>query len=446
VSELVLRSVVLLAAALAAGALVVPRAALVDGLDALAGTCAATGLALLAAVLAAASALGLPKGACAGLAFALAAGGLLRLVQLRPSAKPGFGRRLALALGLLALLHPGLLLALRTPPILIDAVTCWWPKMVEAANGAAPRPDLFIPDTQPFYPRGVPWLAALASLGTEPDGRMIRLVPLLWWWSTLVALAELGARLGAPRAAAALAILVALVPEAAACAHAGYVDTAISGCVLLSGAGLTLARADARWALVVAVAGAGAASAKEEGSVLLAVVVLLLGAELLARRLAPGAFVAALVIAALALPWWSVRTSYNLVYASLIRPVLGDPWLFVDRLGVTLRELLDMHVRHAPSTYDDGAPTFIAWAWTTCALLACAGSRVRVAPALLLAGTYVLVFAATPETSVRWIVSLSAERLMTHTLPLLALGVALLPALAARGDAVPAGGVRAPAS
>jgi hypothetical protein len=35
---------------------------------------------------------------------------------------------------------------------------------------------------------------------------------------------------------------------------------------------------------------------------------------------------------------------------------------------------------------------------------------------------------------------------MTHTLPLLALGVALLPALAARGDAVPAGGVRAPAS
>jgi hypothetical protein len=413
---------------LSAGLLVMPSSALKSGLASVFGLCAGLGAALLAAMMSAGSALGMPKAAILGLAVALCAAGLARSVWLQVGLVRGWRRMVPCALGLLVLLHPGIVLALTMPPVIIDAVACWWPKMDEATRGIFPQIARYVPDTHPFYPRGSAWLGVLAAWGGEVDGRWCRIIPVLFWWWTLLAVAESAMLFGRPLAGLACAAVLALIPEISGYFHAGYVDALISFCILLASVGVTLGVRDQSWLSATAVAGVGAAAFKEEGTAILALIVGLLLLTYIRRRRVGWELVLIVAILALTLPWWSLRSTHNLGYASLILPLLVRPLLFVERCGVTMKELLDTLWFHSPSAFDRGTPNFASWFTLIAIILICARYRWRIlnsGVALLLAGLYFLVYVATTESSVRWIVSLSLGRLLWQILPVLLLSAFL---------------------
>jgi hypothetical protein len=300
--------------------------------------------------------------------------------------------------------------------------------MNEAAQGILPQVSKYIPDTHPFYPRGSAWLGVLAVWGGEIDGRWCRIIPVLFWWWTLLAVVESARLLGRPLAGLACAAVLALIPEISGYFHGGYVDALIALCVLLASLGLTLGVREPAWLVVAALAGAGAAAFKEEGTAILVLIVGLLCLTYLRRRRLGAELFWIVAILALALPWWFLRSNHNLGYFSLILPLLVRPLLFFERTGVLLKELWDTLWFHAPSAFDRGHPNFVSWVALVALLLLCLRYRWRTLSAglaLLLAGLYFLVYLATTESSVRWIVSLSLGRLLWQILPVLLLSAFL---------------------
>jgi hypothetical protein len=304
-----------------------------------AATSTLLGLLTLAAVLPNLFQLGLPRGAVLAVGYGLAAAGLVAHLRFGSRPRPG---PILVALGLAALASSALFVSSTAPPLRFDAIATWWPKVLEVARG---EPALLetaadAVHVHPEYPRGLAWLASVASPGGAPDARWLRLCTWLFGWLVACSLVEWARGLGRPRAGLLAAGVFLLISDVAVWSSSGYLDLALAGAVLLCSVGLALRERDAAAGTAMAVlAAAGGASLKQEGAVLILVVAAacLLDLRHGSRRRVALSGLAGFVVV---LPWWLARTDAPGEVLSSAQQVLSSPWLLLARLTAVGRELV----------------------------------------------------------------------------------------------------------
>ncbi len=330
----------------------------------------------------------------------------------------------------IALASPAMVTA-TAPPMAYDALSTWWPKVVEAATGAETQHVTTALDhLHAEYPRGFAWIVKLGSVGAKPDPRLLKLATLLF--TALAALVVAGRLRAAGAAVAAVlaALLFVLVPDVARWSHSGYADLPLAAAVLVTGLGLGARGRQRADGVLLAVVGAiGAASIKQEGAVLLLVVAgtLLWRAARAQTPVAWRELLLALLGMSLVLPTWWQRSSGPAEVLGALERVLSEPTLLIARLdavATTLGQaLLD------PSALRDSGTTapfvWAAWVALPCALILLPrGPRLgSMLPAVALALASLIVFAVTPH-DLRWHVRTAFPRLVLQLLPLLVLGAA----------------------
>jgi hypothetical protein len=398
-----------------------------------AATSTLLGLLILAAVLPNLFQLGLPRVAVLALGYGLALAGLV--AHLRCGARPRLGPTLV-AVGLAALASSALFVSTTAPPLRFDAIATWWPKVLEVAQG---EPALLetagdAVHVHPEYPRGLAWLASVASPGGAPDARWLRLCTWLFGWLVACSLVEWARGLGRPRAGLLAAGVFLLISDVAVWSSSGYLDLALAGAVLLCSLGLALRERDRAVGTAVAVlAAAGGASLKQEGAVLILVVAAacLLDLRHGARRRVALCGLAGFVVV---MPWWLARSDAPGEVLSSAEQVLTSPWLLLARLTAVGRELVGYLVDPVVLKEAAGkvklndadvpmAMAFRALVVSGLVLLPRGRRCFTLAPAAAMLAAILVVFVITPHP-LQWHLYTAFPRLSLQILPVLLLAAA----------------------
>lgn len=397
------------------------------------------GLFVLAAVLPNLFLLGVPRAAVLALAGVAACAGLAWSWRARSLVAPTRAGAV-LALAVFLLLEAPWVLAATRPLLSNDAILIWWPKVQEVAAGAWPEMQAVTPEhATAFYPRGLAWLANLAAGFGTPDQQLVRLVPVAFTWLLALVLAHGVRAQGWPREGAMAALLFVLLPDVARQCHSGMADLPIAAAVLVAGLGLSLRAALADGYVLAAAAAVGAASIKEEGNIVLAVVAAFCALAVVRRAGQRRAAATALLAFAVLLPFVRLRATVPQTRFDTLGLLLAEPDMLLRRMAAVVECLVRELVAPASLAleHEDGFGAEPSWAaWAAAAAFAVLVPRRWPRP-IVAAPAVVLVLAAlatqvASSVDVRWHMRTTLPRLAVEALPL-ALAAALARLAAARG-------------
>jgi hypothetical protein len=405
-----------------------------------ASTTAIVGLCAACAVLPNLFALGAPRAAVLGVAYAAAAAGCALALRRRLAVWPDrAGVLLACAFALV--FEAPIAVASTVPPLGSDAVRVWWPKVVEVANGIAP--DLHgdvLEHGLPFYPRGLAWLASVAAPWSTGEGNLVRTIPVLWAWLTALAMTAIVRAHGLPRQAMLVGALFLLLPDVAQFANAGTPDLAVAAAVLVAGLGLSLRRERREGWMLAAAAACGAASIKEEGNLVLLVVFATAIVDAVRRPASRRAAIAVLAAPIVLLPFALQRAAVPQTRFDTASLLLTDPEMLVLRAAAASEQVVTAVLGGSgPPNDPESVPLAAMWCtWLALAslvvlLLPARPRPIAVLPALVLLVGAGVVYVLS-SAYVGWHVRTTLPRLSVQVAPLL-----LVAATARWGAMAPAG-------
>lgn len=381
------------------------------GVTALAGLCA------MAAVLPNLFVLGVPRPALLALAFAAAATGFV--LHARAALRTWRRADVVLA-GALTLLTAAPWLHAATAPLLYhDSMLMWWPKVLEAWNGQPPDLTALTPThTNQAYPRGMAWLTVSGCVFGPPTPQAMATQAMAWAWLTALAMVEFARGIGRTGLGVAATAAFVLAPDVARHASSGMADCAIGGAALLAAIGLAR-RAQAGEGHRLAIAAAvGAASLKEEGSVVLLVVGAHFAYDVLARPerrwRALGTGGAVLVL----LPFLRLRAHVQQTRMDALPVLLHDPHMLAMRAVATCEQLVAVAIER-------GLCTGPLVAFALLLLIPRTWPRpLTPLPALALLPMAMLVYTTT-TVELPWHVGTTLDRLLIELLPTVLLAAVL---------------------
>ncbi len=375
------------------------------------------GMCALAAVLPNLFLLGLPRNAVLGLAWSAA--GLGIALHARRELRQLRGRDFGIAIALTLLTAAPWLHAATSPPLYHDAMLMWWPKVLEAWNGELPDPTrLTLTHTNQPYPRGMAWLTVLGCVFGPPTPQAMASLAMAWAWLTALAMVSFARSVGRTGLGLAAAALFVLAPDVARHAGAGMADCAIGGAALLAAIGLARRTSAPEGHRIAIAAAIGAASLKEEGTVVLLAVGAHFAFDVLWRAdrrwnaLRCGPAIAVLV------PFTLLRAHVQQTRMEALPVLLHDPHMLLLRGIAVCEQVADFALRHSPVA----GPLLLG---ALLVLLPRGWPRPLTPwPALLLLPVAMLVYATT-TVAVQWHVQTTFDRLLIELLPTVLLAAAL---------------------